>query len=340
MQYENKSSKDNVKTDADYYNNSNISNSDIGVLKKDPFLFWLTKRKKIDKLTYDHFELGTLIHLAVLEPEKFSVADITKPSGLMGVFLDHYIAAGCNEEAAKYAYEKSGFKIKYEAVKEKLKDKDIKKYLNFISSSSDKLVLTSQQKYVIDRALEGIKRNPKAVEYLLDKDADKEYFSELSLFGVVNCSNGDVKIKGKPDRIILDHTNKLIKIIDLKSTSSNPYFEVTKINQTGDPRIDYIGTGFFGSFKGFEYYRQCAFYNQLVRQNFQQFAEKYDIVNYIIPVNTTESFACSVISVTNKWTDVGYQEMMKLLYVYNRHVETQDWKSNFYYDANNGELII
>jgi len=325
---------------ADYFNHPSVSNSDLGLLKKSPFLFWLTKNKKVEKLTFDHFELGSLIHLAVLEPEKFAVADITKPGGLMGTFLDLYISAGCTDEAASYAHEKAGFKISLERVKENLKDKTVKKYIKFMQTSQDKLVLTSNQKYVVDRALEGIHRNSKAYEYLIDKLSNCEYFNELSLFGTIICSNGTVPIKGKPDRIIIDHKAKKIKVIDLKSTSSNPYFEVTQINQSGDPRIDYIGTGFFGSFKGFEYYRQCAFYNQLIRQNFQELAKKYEISNHIIPVNTTDSFAASVIHVTEKWTEAGYDETMKLLYAYNRHKQENDWKSNYFYETNSGELTI
>lgn len=339
--YEEKFSKSELATEHEYFSHPNVSNSDLGTLKKDPWLFWLTKNKKIEKLSFDHFELGTLIHLAVLEPEKFVVADIDKPGGLMGVFLEHYMAAGETDEAAKFAYKKSGFKISYEAIMDKLvKDKDIKRYLAFMKTSQDKLVLTSNQKYVVDRAIDGIKRNPKAVEYLFNKDKDKEYFNELSLFGIVNCSNGDVKIKGKPDRIIIDHSEKIIRCIDLKSTSSNPYFETMRLNQSGDPRIDYVGNGFFGSFKGFEYYRQCAFYNQLIRQNFPELAKKYKITNHIVPVNTTESFSCSVIHVTDKWTDVGYDEMMLLLTTYKQHCLKNDWRTNFYYKLVGGEIEI
>jgi len=324
----------------DYYNDPRVSNSDLGLLKKDSWLFWLTKNKKIDKMTYSHFELGSLIHLAVLEPEKFAVAKINKPSGLMGVFLDHYISAGCTDEAAQYAYEKSGFKLPLRTIKEKLKEKSNKKYIEFMQGTNDKLVLTKEQKNTIDQVLKGINRNPKAYEYLIETDPLKEYFNELDLFGVVNLTSGDVHIKGKPDRIIIDHENKEIKVIDLKSTSSSPYFEILQINKTGDPRIDYIGTGFFGSFKGFEYYRQCAFYNQLVRQNFKEYALKYKISNYIIPVNTIDSYSCSVVNVTDKWTDCGYNEMMKLLYSYKRHQESGDWKANYYFETSNGELII
>mgnify|MGYP001573906918 CR=1 FL=1 len=332
--------KEELNSDASYFNHPNVSNSDLGLLKKDPWLFYLTKNKKIEKASFDHFELGTLIHLAVLEPEKFAVADIDKPGGLMGVFLSHYIEAGMNDEAAKFAYKKSGFRQSLETIMNKLKDKDIAKYIAFMQTSTDKLVLTSSQKYVIDRAIDGVKRNPKAMEYLINKDKDKEYFNELSLFGIVNCTNGDVKIKGKPDRIIIDHKAKTIRCIDLKSTSSGPYFEATKINDSGDPRIDYIGTGFFGSFKGFEYYRQCAFYNQLIRQNFKELALKYTISNHIVPVNTTESFSCSVINVTEKWTNAGYDEMMHILQAYNEHKKKNDWKVNFFYPTTKGEIVI
>ncbi len=329
-----------VDGSAEYFNDSRISNSDLGLIRRDPWGFWLTKNKKIDKPIFDHFELGTLIHLSVLEPEKFSVADINKPGGLMGAFLDIYIEAGCTDEAAKYAHDKVGFKLSLETIKEKLKEKENKKYIDFMKKSSDKLVLTGSQKYVVDRAFQGIQMNPKAMEYLMEKHPNCEYFNELSLFGSIVLSNGTVAIKGKPDRLIINHKDKTIKVIDLKSTSSSPWFETAEVSHTGNPLVDVVGTEFFSSFKNFGYYRQCAFYNQLVRQNFPEICTKYKISNHIIPVNTKDSFSCSVINVTEKWTDAGYNEMMDLLYVYNRHKQSGDWKSNFYIETTNGEIIL
>jgi len=254
----------------EYINDSGISNSDIGLLKESPWFFRQVKDKQIERITTDYFELGTLIHLAVLQPEIFAVAKTDKfykPGGILGKFLDYYIEAGCNEEALRYAYDKSGYKISFNVVKKKIEEDDIVEYIDFIKESKDKLVLTKQQKYIIDNAIRGIRRNPIASELLFEESVNnRDIFNEQSLFGILD----GIRLKGQPDRVILDHTNKIITLIDLKSTSSSPYFRVKRIHNTGELTVDYVGTGFFGSFRGYSYYRQLAFYKTLIFENNKQ----------------------------------------------------------------------
>ncbi len=116
-------------TDVKYFNDSAISNSDLGVLKDSPWYFRQYKDKKIAKVDVSHFELGTLIHCAILEPDLFVVADIDKPGGMMGKFIDVYVECGMNKEAEKEAYKQSGFKYALATVLAKLEDKENKQFL-------------------------------------------------------------------------------------------------------------------------------------------------------------------------------------------------------------------
>ena len=308
----------------DYINDSGISNSDIGLLKESPWFFRQVKDKKVERITTDYFELGTLIHLAVLQPELFVVAEIDKPGGIMGKFLGYYIEAGCNEEALKYAYDKSGYKLPLKTIQKKIEEDNIVEYINFVKESKDRLVLTKQQKYVIDNAIKGIERNPTASNLLLDSYSykDVDILNETSYFGVLD----GIRLKGQPDRIILDHSDKIVTLIDLKSTSSVPYFRIKRIHNTGELTVDYVGTGFFGSFKGHSYYRQLAFYKTLLFENYRQlFNNGYKFQVFIIAINTTLSFDCSVIQISDEWLDYGRKEIEEYIQRYKFHLKENQW---------------
>ena len=309
-------------SDIKYFNDPAISNSDLGVLKDSPWYFRLYKDKKTETITADHFELGTLIHLAILEPELFVVASIDKPGGMMGKFIDVYVECGMNEEAEKEAYKRSGFKYPIATVLKKLQDKDNKKYIDFIQKNHGKLLLTKAQKWTISNVEKGIQRNPTAFDMLFSNDEiNCDVHNELELYGLLE----GVKIKGKIDKLVIDNENKVIRLIDLKSTSSAPYFRVKKVQDTGEMTIDYQGTGFFNSFKGWSYYRQMAFYKTLVAENFKELFETYAFECYMVPVNTKMSYDCSIVQVSDEWLEYGRKEAEELIFRYKEHTKEGQW---------------
>jgi hypothetical protein len=315
-------------SDVQYFNDSAISNSDLGVLKDSPWYFRQYKDKKVERVDTSFFELGTLIHMAILEPDLFVVANIDKPGGMMGKFIDVYVECGMNKEAEKEAYKQSGFKYPLATVLAKLDDKDNKKYLDFIKDNHNKLVLTKQQKWVISQVEKGIYRNPSAQTILFDYeereasfDNKVEIFNELELYGLLD----GVRIKGKIDKLIIDHKFRKIILVDLKSTSSAPYFRFKKVQNTGELTIDYQGTGFFNSFKGWCYYRQMAFYKRLIAENYKELFDKYSFECYMVVVNTTQSYDCSVVKVSDDWLNYGRAESEELIARYKMHEKENNW---------------
>lgn len=328
-----------VNSDVDYYNHPAISNSDLTAFRDSPYLFKLYKERKIKRITTRQLELGTLIHRAILEPESFIVSNINKPSGMMADFIDIYFEEGMTKEASEIAYKESGFKIKLTNVLSKLKDPENKKYLDLLEKHDGKLVLTKQQKYIISKVIEGIKRNPTA-NLLLNLKTDDvfdqiEVKTEKDIYGKLE----GVDIKGKYDRLIIDHDKKQIILIDLKSTSSAPYFRFRKVQNTGDLNIDYQGTGFFSSFKGYCIYRQAAFYKTLIFQNYPDIVDKYEFISYIIPLNTTNSYDCSVVKLSDEWITFGRYEFEELIMRYKEHLKNENWDYPLV-DASNGLIKL
>ena len=72
----------------EYFNRPEISNSDLNLFKKSPLRFLLKKQGKLENITTKSMELGSLVHMAILEPEKIAVADVEKPSGMILKYLN------------------------------------------------------------------------------------------------------------------------------------------------------------------------------------------------------------------------------------------------------------
>src|SRR6056300_577774 len=114
----------------DYYKNKEyISNSMLGWLDRSPAYF----KHKLENQGEGtaSMELGSMIHLALLEPDKFIVSQVDKPTGKMGAFIDAWLASdvedldGINQEA----YEKSGYGYKIETVLDKFNKPEVQEYV-------------------------------------------------------------------------------------------------------------------------------------------------------------------------------------------------------------------
>ena len=150
------------------------------------------------------------MHMAILEPEKFSVADVEKPSGMILKYLNLLHDGKTKDEA----YIESGFKMKQETVEKKLEDPINASYLKFLKESKGKIALSKNEKEVIDLMKNNLEFHLKANELLFDNKAFDHTFNEQEVMFELN----DVKCKSKLDRIAIKGND--IYLIDLKTTSS------------------------------------------------------------------------------------------------------------------------
>lgn len=231
-----------------YYRESRVSSSSLKWFKKSPLYFKKVLDEEIKQIQLRWFDLGRQVHMAILEPELFEQSYITMnykvpTSANQKLFCENYMINDYNIiEAYKYAYTvkgKSDKKIEEDANKV---FSTLEKYITYLVKSKDYRDILPESKWNLIQDLStSALSHKKGFELLVnDKEAEMnsniEYFNEKIIFWEYN----ELLCKSMLDRFIIDHKNKVIKLVDLKTS-----FDV------GD---------FHEHFKTFEYHRQLSFY--------------------------------------------------------------------------------
>lgn len=302
---------------SDYYNNVEYkSNSMLGWLKRSPVYFKACVEKKFEQKETTSLERGTLLHTYILEPEKFIVADIEPVGGMMGEFIRHLAAGVPSAEA----HQKVGFKYSLAKVIENLEKPENQTYYNFLLEATDKLVISKNDKYIIERCKESIVNNKTASNLLFHTEGDVEIYNEYEIFEDDFIVKG-FKAKAKLDRVIVNRKEGWAIISDLKTTSKTCYGELRRLHDTGVPSIDYYATGFMSSYIGYNYYRQQAYYAALALKHFGV----ESVTSFVIPVETNGMFECAVYKQSREFGMMGLNEIKSLISRYMWHEKTDIW---------------
>lgn len=222
-----------------------------------------------------------------------------------------------------------------------ISDKSIKKYLDFLVSASTKIILTPSAKKAVEGAIQSIYSNTK-VAYQLDlrKDDLEELsgaitwitYKEVAVYWQENVpvpnttEKYKVLCKALLDNLRVDHTKKLIKYTDLKSTGKSIY-------------------QYQSSFEYYRTYRQIAFYDRAIKFWFEaMFPDKdfreYTVEHYIVPVETFGRFLSTIYKVSVKWIYKGREEYRSLLMRYAWHAYHGEYNLSMEEALNNGILTF
>jgi len=267
-------------------------------------------------------DLGTMVHLALLEPDLYIVSHCERPNGMLGEFIDKYLFLDRLEEddRLKIAYEESGFKLSYEAVIKKFNQKSVQAYIEERSTHGDKIFIDRATKYKVDKAVQAVLEDELAYKLL---DPELNAYSELEIYW-----EDSIKRKSKIDRLVIDVENKVATNVDLKTTSSNVFDLPIMKEGTGNVLNDYIFRGFMASYVKYKYYRQQAYYDDAIRywleEKFRNSSE-WTIEHKIIAVETSAPFDCAVYSFSDKWIKAGKREVENLIARLKWHKETNYW---------------
>ena len=268
--------------DVPYYSDSSrISNSAIGwYLDKGPKYL----RGMLDgvekKLSAPQLEKGTMIHEYILQPDIFwndyKIADYKVPTTekqkefcrLYNESLE-LLDDDKLSKAYKQVYITDKMSDDIILVKAKKMYEEYKSYINDLSDTKKKMIT-----WVDYRMLETIKKNieeHKAASVLLDNQ-DYECHNEFHINWEWHCKSTDytVPCKSLLDRVKIDHINKKIILIDLKTTSSLYDFR--------------------HSVETFGYFRQMAYYSMALTWYFKDLEfdiEDYDLEIYIVAIDTS-----------------------------------------------------
>lgn len=270
-----------MKIEIPYYkDNTRISNSAIGwYLNKGPRYLRDMLDGKEEGLKLPQLEKGTMIHEYILQPEIFwndyEIADYKVPTTekqkefcrLVNESLE-LLQDNKLSKAYKQVYVTDKMSDEIILVKAKKMYDEYKSYIDSLSKTSKKTITWSDY-----RMLEQIKKNiaeHKAAVELLDNQ-DYECHNEFHINWEYHIKETDYTMlcKSLLDRVKIDHVNKRVILIDLKTTSTIYDFK--------------------HSVDSFDYYRQMAYYILALTWYFKDLGfdiENYDVEVYIIAIST------------------------------------------------------
>jgi len=225
--------------------------------------------------------LGDLCHLLLSLPEsfdeKFVIAGTQRPSGQMGDFTDALVARalktidenGVQQDkfsvlfsdafnSIKFDYEGNEIAFKKKEMSwalEKFQDKEPEMYYKECMESIGRTVVSTATIESAERIVEKIKAHPYTSGIAnLETSDEVEVFNELPILFELE----GVGYKSMVDKLVVSHTDKVIKTYDWKTT-----FDVDK------PQFAYLKYG---------YYLQAAMYRDAVRM----WAKENDLSDYKI----------------------------------------------------------
>ncbi len=315
-------------SEENYYSREEISNSDLGELKISPRRFVMRKQHEMQTKS-GAMQLGTLIHNFTLEPDKFIMADVEPVGGKMGEYIKAYFelekVGTPEDQIPAMAYQMSGYKPSHSKPETILKSFQKKeenvKFYEFLKAADGKIALNDKDKRIIQGCITSLRAHVVANKLLFQDNVENvESFNEKEIY----FKQEDVDCKSKLDRMIVDHDNKTVTIVDLKTTSSQVYGECTPLPKklrTGVLIRDWHVTGFMYSCVQYAYYRQLAFYINAAQAEYPD----YKIESFIIAADTKGSYDVAVYKLPEEWLEEGNNEIKCLLSEYKHYKESNNF---------------
>jgi hypothetical protein len=338
-----------------------ISNSSLGWFRLSPKYFRDKIDRKIEEPEQDYFDLGTKLHYYLLEPQKFEE---------LYVYLDFPIPSNPKQKqfCEQFAKATKGNK----KLSESEIAKDIYKSLYVVAKKSDTQITTAAMKIVtgsrqyikylqkadtykdtinyvtrkfLDDARQSVLAHKKANELLISKElystanniVGQDYIeaNEVRIYWehpTVNIFGEPAVCKSRIDRIIIDHTNKIVKLVDLKTS--------------------YNLKDFPNKFKQYKYHEQLTFYWMAIGYMFSKLypdkkLSEYTKESYIVAIqtnpeksNTLLPVECKVFRIEDHWLEEGFTSIEKTLLEMIWYFENDTWYYSKEYIEGDGSEII
>jgi len=208
------------------------------------------KSRNDDKEQKEHFIIGSLVDCFLTEPElfknKYAVEELEEFTNFPRPQMKKYVEVFAETGDSGKAFEAVGFKKGnlLDVIEEFNKTgKEYADYLTnkakFINDNKDKTIISKEQ-YDKAKAISNSLQNSQFTKKYFQKPSENiEVISQLEIYWHMYRNN----FKCKLDRVIVDHKNKTIQPIDIKTTGKH----VSNFND---------------SFFGFRYDIQASLYNQ------------------------------------------------------------------------------
>jgi hypothetical protein len=324
-----------------YYEDlTRISNSNIGwFLKKGPkYLKEMLDGKEGLKASF--LDKGTMIHEYILQPEEFwkdyIILDFAVPKVKQQKdLLEFYSTARLVDP---FASEDDILIMSYEAAynNNKSKEKKIQEakelvelyqnYIEYFKNKDSKKVISFADLNMLKAIKKNMEDHKKANELLFNYPETFEVHNEFHInWEYPNASSlGDLPCKSLLDRVMIDHTNKKIILVDIKTTADVYNFK--------------------HSVEEFDYCRQLAYYWLAIHWYFKNELklniEEYEYETYIIAVQSHDGYEVRVFKFNPKTVE---ERLVAIDYAIKRiawHKDNNLWDHmKEYYDEDGAEMI-
>lgn len=324
----------------DYFSVKAINNTALGYinLKKggslQKFKQFMDGTLEDDEKKYQR--IGSLVHLHNLEPEKFKVADVERPSDAVVSIMDSVFAVARMECEDNYypevgkledwegniliAANEYGYQTNW---KDETRVKKIieagSAYFDYLveRETTDQIVLTSKEFATVAACSASLKLDPHISKIMFPGNLPEgvEVLREHEIY----FEYRGFKCKAKLDMLIINHRKKLYQIVDLKTTSKS----VINFNE---------------SFNDYDYYRQFAFYDIAVRSEFPDYRMVGDPL--CVAVETTNFNRARLFVVSSRAIEYGLSEVDRLLDLIDECQKTGNWEYEPEYIENPYELTL
>ena len=322
-----------MKIDIPYYeDNTRISNSAIGwFLRKGPKYLRNMLDGKEEGLKLPQLERGTMIHEYILQPDEFwkdyiildfAVPKVKQQKDLCELYYTYKQIDPLEDEdklilnAYNTAYSnKKSDEVKLKEAKEIL---DLySNYIEYYANKDSKKVISFADLEMLKKIKKNLEEHEAANKLLFNVPTTYDCHNEFH----INWEWKDVLCKSLLDRVMFDHVNKKIILIDLKTTS-NVY-------------------DFKHSVEEFDYYRQLAFYlcaiTWYMLEELNLNVDDYDLECYIIAIQTNGNYEVRVFNMLNEEELLNRKTLIAdTLKEISYHISSNNWEHTRAYYEHNG----
>jgi hypothetical protein len=306
-----------------------ISNSKLSMLNPEENGSFENLFTGFDATYSDSFALGTAVHSVLLQPDEYTISDIKKPNGKLGLFAEEvikYRQDGLSIENSLYKASESAKYYEGQLSNTRIKTA-IKTALLFYlkknksKGSTKELCLSESVHSKYTEIIKRLNENPNILESLYPTNyvQKPEIFNEFAILCeiIVTLDGGSIvqlKIKGKLDNFIIYHDSSEVVLIDLKTTGKPVNFfmgnNVKLLDESGKYNWKWIN----GSFQKYRYYRQIAMYMWLLQCTIQkEFGYLYKYKSNMLVIETIPNYQSKIYPVTNDYIKFGLTEMKTII---------------------------
>ena len=316
--------------DTPYYeDNTRISNSSIGwFLRKGPKYLrdMLDGREK--GLDLPQLKKGTMIHEYILQPDEFwkdyIILDYEVPKVKQQKdFCTAYANSLELVEDTKLleAYRSSYSNTKSSEIALNEARELCNKYADYIkalqSKKDNKIPISFADLDMLKKIKKNLEEHQAANKLLFDVPTTYDCYNEFH----INWELDKVPCKSLLDRVMFDHVNKKIILIDLKTTSDVYNFK--------------------HSVEEFDYYRQLAFYlcaiTWYMLEVLNYNVDDYDLECYIIAIQTNGNYEVRVFDMFNEEELLNRKNLISdTIKEISYHINSGNWEHTRKYYENNG----